>query len=291
MRIRLRGRQAEEGVSARSERDGAGGRIALASQRLSHRQFLKTVAAAVGLAGLGPVAANPQGAEAADGTFDNLTVAETAGFGTGTPTGRIQTIPLGNLNSGTAGEPPDPANAGLLVGSTSNGLAFDGNQMESIGGPLYVNFNSTGNILLAYSGSNVGIGTATPTARLSIVQNGASQLSGSAASSVLCTSAGLLGDTAGSELTLASIGFRAGNSTSLGIRGLRAAAGSDWTSTAIGLGMDVDNTVRAGAGLWLHANDNVGIGTSTPEARLHLASGAIKIGARVIADSGGSYYA
>jgi hypothetical protein len=35
--------------------------------------------------------------------------------------------------------------------------------------------------------------------------------------------------------------------------------------------MDVDNTVRAGAALFLHANGNVGIGTMTPPERLSVA--------------------
>jgi hypothetical protein len=55
---------------------------------------------------------------------------------------------------------------------------------------------------------------------------------------------------------------------SLGVRAIRTAAGKDWKTTAIGLGMDVDHTVRAGASLFLHANGNVGIGTTTPGQRL-----------------------
>lgn len=36
---------------------------------------------------------------------------------------------------------------------------------------------------------------------------------------------------------------------------------------------------------------NVGIGTTFPEAHLHLADGALKIGSRVIADGSGVFYA
>lgn len=122
---------------------------------------------------------------------------------------------------------------------------------------------------------NVGVGTPAPSARLSLVAAGASELQGSARSTTLLTSAGTLGNTAGSELGLASIGFGSVNNSSLGIRASRVANGSDWTSTSIGLGMDVDNTVRAGASLWLHANGNVGVGTSTPSAKLEV-NGPIK---------------
>src|SRR5829696_7232215 len=118
-----------------------------------------------------------------------------------------------------------------------------------------------------YGGGNVGIGTTTPNARLSVVGLGAAEILGTARSSTLLSSAGRLGATAGDELALASIGFATvNNSVSLGIRGHRATDGPDWPTTVIGLGMDVDDAVRAGASLWLHANGNVGIGTSSPGA-------------------------
>jgi hypothetical protein len=67
----------------------------------------------------------------------------------------------------------------------------------------------------------------------------------------------------GSELALASIGFHAGfSTTSLGIRAYRY-IGGDWEATSIGLGMDVDNTKRAGASIWLHGNRGVSIGTES----------------------------
>jgi hypothetical protein len=118
---------------------------------------------------------------------------------------------------------------------------------------------------------NVGIGGFGPSAKLSVVAPGSTEIAGAAMSSTLRTTAGTLGTTAGDELSLASIGFLAGsgNNSSLGIRGRRITGGNSWTTTAIGLGMDVDNTVRAGdATVWLHANGNVGIGQSNPTAKL-----------------------
>ena len=67
------------------------------------------------------------------------------------------------------------------------------------------------------------------------------------------------------------------NNSSLGIRALRVADGLGWNLTAIGLGMDVDNTVRAGASLWLHANGYIGIGTSSPSAKLQVSGGQIQL--------------
>ncbi|MCI0535300.1 MAG: tail fiber domain-containing protein, partial [Verrucomicrobiales bacterium] len=112
---------------------------------------------------------------------------------------------------------------------------------------------------------NLGLGTTQPGARLSLVAPGASEVQGSAMSATLRTSAGTLGTTAGNELALASIGFHSANNSSLGVRAVRVANGSDWTSTAIVLGMDVDNTVRAGgASLYLQANGHVGVSGSNP---------------------------
>jgi cytoskeletal protein CcmA (bactofilin family) len=118
---------------------------------------------------------------------------------------------------------------------------------------------------------NIGAGTAGPKARLSVVATGAAEINGTAHSSTLRISAGTLGAPGGSELSLASIGLQANNNMSLGVRAVRSVTGSDWTSVAIGLGLDVDNTVRAGASLWLHANGSVGVGTANPGAKLEVA--------------------
>jgi hypothetical protein len=93
------------------------------------------------------------------------------------------------------------------------------------------------------------------------------------------THGGNLGATANDELLLGSLAFghSGGNQGALGFRALRTANGNEWPTSAIGIGMDVDNTPHAGASMWLHANGNIGIGTQTPTAKLDVA-GTIKQG-------------
>jgi hypothetical protein len=117
---------------------------------------------------------------------------------------------------------------------------------------------------------NIGIGLTSPNAKLSISADG-TELAGTASSNTLRTNAGTLGNTAGSELSLANIGFLSASNSSLGIRAYRSSTGTDWTSTALILGYDVDNTVRVGGGfIALGANGNIGIGAATPLQKLHV---------------------
>jgi hypothetical protein len=136
-------------------------------------------------------------------------------------------------------------------------------------------------VLYAGSGSvgigRVGIGTVQPRARLSVVEDKASELTGRAQSGLLRISGGELPEVWLSEVALSSAGLVVDgvDNVSLGVRAIRAgkktATSSGWSTTAIGLGMDVNDNARAGAALILHANGNVGIGTAsytTPEQRL-----------------------
>jgi hypothetical protein len=157
----------------------------------------------------------------------------------------------------------------LFTWQDNNGFSVQYDERNETGNGLHikthnVNADGTTQLFVGWSG-NIGIGTTTPAARFSVVAPGTTEIAGSAHSTVLRTTAGALGQTAGSEVALSSTGFSAaGNKVALGVRAIRTAAGTDWYSTAIGLGMDVDSTVRAGSSLFLHANHNVGIGTSTP---------------------------
>ncbi len=115
---------------------------------------------------------------------------------------------------------------------------------------------------------SVGIGTIAPNAKLSVTTTG-TELGGTAASAALRIMAGALGATSGNTLKLASFGFTSGNNTSLGVEALRTAAGADWTTTAIGLKFDVDNTSSVnGAQIWLANSGNVGVGVTAPQSSL-----------------------
>jgi hypothetical protein len=143
---------------------------------------------------------------------------------------------------------------------------------QKLNGKAGLNISDTtaSRLFIENTSGNIGLGTTAPGARLSVVAAGASDWTGAVKSATLLTSAGTLGNTAGNELPLATLGFTSNNFTGLGVRAYRVTNGSGWNSTAIGLGMDVDSTVRAGASLWLHNNSNIGMGTVGPVAKLDI---------------------
>jgi hypothetical protein len=169
---------------------------------------------------------------------------------------------------------PNNNESGLLFGKADN-AASGGILYNSTGALNGLQFRTNGNItrMILTNNGNVGIGLTTPSAQLSISQNG-TELAGSSASNSLRTLAGTLGSTAGNELNLASIGFASSNNSSLGIRAYRTTAGSDWTTTSLLLSHDVDNSPKINGGyIALAANGNIGIGSVTPAAKLHVSAG------------------
>jgi endosialidase-like protein len=207
----------------------------------------------------------------------SITNGGNVGIGTPAPGSRLQVE--GDVRAVGLVVDKGAANTGAL----SPGLTFVVGSGEGIaskrsaGGNQYGIDFYTGNTarLSVTNAGRVGIGSMSPTAELSIVAAGAQEVAGTAASTALRVSAGPLGTAAGNELAVSSFGFHSGNHTALGIRAVRVSAGSDWTTSAIGLGMDVDNTVRAGgASLYLHANGNVGVATNNPRTRLDVNGGA-----------------
>lgn len=86
-------------------------------------------------------------------------------IGYNAPTGMLQvSSALGSLNSGGL----DLTHATLLLGTTTTGMAFDANQIETVGSALYLNFNSALDVYLAYGGGDVGIGTNAPSDKLQV---------------------------------------------------------------------------------------------------------------------------
>ncbi len=148
----------------------------------------------------------------------------------------------------------------LGVGDNDNDGGLDSGDVPTTAGDVWIK-------------GNVGIGTTGPNAKLSLTTTG-TELGGTAASVAVRTMAGSLGTTAGNTLKLASIGFTSGNQSSLGIEALRTAGGTDWTTTAIGLKMDVDATSPVNnAQIWLTSTGNVGIGTTSPQSKLQVNGG------------------
>jgi hypothetical protein len=198
------------------------------------------------------------------------------GIGTTETTYPLEVSRTGSTGAAIAIYSAGDVNNDLLFGSNGKKDRWTISSRDSKDGngyPLTIWRNKEGwkeALSIDYSNGNVGIGTTEPKARLAVVAEGASEITGSAMSSTLITSAGCLGSSKENELALASFGFVSTNSSSLGIRAIRFLDGGDWRTTAIGLGMDVDNTVRAGASLWLNANGNVGIGTPDPEYKLDI---------------------
>jgi hypothetical protein len=106
------------------------------------------------------------------------------------------------------------------------------------------------------SGGNIGIGSgAAPNALLTI-----GPIALGTCASPLCSLMGPgLAGTAGAQNELLSIGDNTGNQEYLGIHSRRVTAGSGWGTTALSLSMDVDNTIEAGAAIWLYADKHVRI--------------------------------
>ena len=114
---------------------------------------------------------------------------------------------------------------------------------------------------------------------------GASTLGGTAHSNFLKTNAGQLGTTAGNTLNLASIGFANNNQSSLSFIARRQSNGSDWTTAAIALSYNVDNTAPVNNQLiWMLPNGNVGIGTDNATQKLEV-QGNLKVNGSITTQS------
>ncbi|MES2645765.1 MAG: hypothetical protein V4717_02730 [Bacteroidota bacterium] len=168
------------------------------------------------------------------------------------PSGNIEPYsPLvveGNNNTYINLLTPNDNESGLLFGK-ANDAASGGIVYNSGSNTNGLQFRTNGNTTRMTISNNgyVGIGVNVANALLSISSNG-TELAGITASNLLRIHAGILGNVAGNELNLASIGFASGNNSSLGIKAYRTSAGSDWTTTSLLLAHDVDNSSKINGG-------------------------------------------
>ncbi len=66
------------------------------------------------------------------------------------------------------GEDNDGTNATVRINSGSQTMLLDGNEIDTLGGNLYLNHNSSANVYMGTGGGRVGIGTYVPTAKAHI---------------------------------------------------------------------------------------------------------------------------
>ena len=272
-----------------------GAAVAAAAQTLSQRRFSKLLVAAVGAAGAGLWPRRPERAEAAysmgtapdggDLVNTHLTVQ-----GNATVQGQVVAPPTtgavpaftfaGYTNTGFHGQNYIAWNVAGVQKGYVDALSFvvythllpESNDTRLLGTPdnrwaaVHAGSGTFSSGLNVLSG-NVGVGTAAPTAKLDVAGT-IKYLSGVSGPVGLVDNDlhTIRSNGAGSQVFTNGWGF--------------PTQGWIFRDEANG----VDRVI-------IRTDGNVGIGTMSPEAALHLGSGALKIGTRVIADANGAFYA
>ena len=148
-------------------------------------------------------------------------------------------------------------------------ISGDTIQARTSAGLLIESHNGTDVMLLgAGGGSGVtfygGINAVSATLATYMIVGGSTfNLAG--ASQISQALGGTLSSTASTEVNISSIGVLSANQQTLTTSAYRISAGSDWTTTAIGMSMNVDTTIRASyvgvsQALWFNPNGGITIG-------------------------------
>ena len=214
------------------------------------------------------------------GTLKAVTVDTTGyvGLATTSPNGPLHVQSNISINSGTR---LTDRVAPLVVGDGDGAnpcILIDGNQIEQADTSdlVYINYNSPARISLAQGGGNVGIGTTSPAAKLDVAgqvritgnlgigtasPNGPLQVE----SDINITSGANLGD----RVAPMVVGDGDGTGPCLLIDGNQIEQGSASSVLHLNYSSSADVTIAQGGG-------NVGIGTTSPDAKLEVA-GQVKI--------------
>ncbi len=199
-------------------------------------------------------------------SFSYTLIAQNVGIGTATPSENLHVIgaalfesPGASTGSVRVTSPGGHPGISLYSNGPSEYRADIQRVVNGISFRLHDNTTYPPARMTLHNNGRVGIGTATPAALLSVADG--TQLGGTAASTTFRTNSGTLSTSFLEETALASFGIKSGgNNVSLGIRAIRSTAVNNWHGTALGLGFDVDNTKRAGGGIWI-TEGKVGINT------------------------------
>jgi hypothetical protein len=166
------------------------------------------------------------------------------------------------------------------VGTVASGFYGDSGNIAlrtpANGATYFQNYNGATTNMFITPGGNVGIGTTNPSAKLAI----GGSLEGSAKSPWFNVYGGSLGTQGGSELFLGSFGCSSPNFSSLSISAYRAYTNADWPSAQILLGLNVDNSTRAGSWLSIGQTGVSVVTTNQSQGAFSVGGGLVSVGSR-----------